>query len=58
MSKNYLTVKEVAQLFNVTTKTIRTWTDKGKLPYRRHKLNNYRIFKYSEIIPILKDINS
>ena len=33
MPIHLLSVKEVAQIFGVTSKTIWTWTELGKLPY-------------------------
>jgi len=45
----YLTVKETAETLGVSPNTVRVWGAKGKLPEYRHPLNNYRLFKSSDV---------
>jgi DNA (cytosine-5)-methyltransferase 1 len=47
--QNFLLVKEVARLLKVSPNTVRAWADSGKLPEHRHPVNNYRVFKKSDI---------
>lgn len=35
MDKEYLTIKDVAELFNVHTNTVRRWLRRGQLPGRQ-----------------------
>lgn len=49
MIKQYLTVKEVAQLIGVTPLTLRNWDKAGKLKAHRNPLNNYRVYKPEDI---------
>lgn len=45
----YLTVKDAAIALGVAPNTVRAWGAAGKLPEYRHPLNNYRLFKTSDI---------
>jgi excisionase family DNA binding protein len=47
--QDFLLVKEVARLLKVSPNTVRAWADSGKLPEHRHPVNNYRVFKKSDI---------
>ena len=47
--QEFLLVKEVARLLKVSPNTVRAWADSGKLPGHRHPINNYRVFKKSDI---------
>ena len=49
MIKQYLTIKEVAQLIGVTPLTLRNWDKAGKLKACRNPLNNYRVYKSGDI---------
>ncbi|MBZ9569789.1 helix-turn-helix domain-containing protein [Patescibacteria group bacterium] len=56
--KRYLTIKEVAKMFGVTTLTLRNWDKKGKLKALRNPINNYRIYKPEDIELFLRKIES
>jgi len=45
MKKNYITIKEAAEILGVDPMTLRRWDKKGKLRTARHRFNNYRIYK-------------
>jgi excisionase family DNA binding protein len=45
----FLTVKEAAEALGVSPNTVRAWGSNGKLPEYRHPLNNYRLFKASDV---------
>lgn len=49
MTKQYLTIKETAQLIGVTPLTLRNWDKAGKLRAHRNPINNYRVYKSSDI---------
>lgn len=57
MLKNYLKIKEAAELLGVSQLTLRNWDKKGKLPAHRHPLNNYRIYHLVDLERFLEKIN-
>jgi excisionase family DNA binding protein len=44
-----ITVKEAAKILGVHPITIRRWDKNGKLKAARHRFNNYRLYKRSEV---------
>ena len=50
----YLTVKEAAEYLGVAKNTMRNWDEAGKIPVHRHPVNNYRLFKVSDLDKLLK----
>ncbi len=52
----YLLVKQAAELLGVSANTVRAWASTGKLQEYRHPVNNYRLFKKSEIEELLDQI--
>lgn len=56
MKKGLITVKEAAELFGVTTQTIREWDRKGKLKAVRHPMNNYRLYRLIDLKKITDQI--
>lgn len=56
MKKGLLTVKEAAGLFSVSIQTIRRWDKLGKLKATRHPMNNYRLYKLTDLRKITKKI--
>lgn len=57
MPKKFLTVREVAQLLNVTPLTVRNWDQKGKLIAYRHPVNNYRLYRIEDVELIIRQID-
>lgn len=56
MPKQYLTVNEVAKIIGVSPLTVRNWDQKGRLVAYRNPLNNYRLYKISDVEELLKEI--
>ena len=56
MKNDYVTVKEAAELLGVTTLTIRNWDARGRLVSYRHPINNYRLFRKSDIDALLANV--
>lgn len=56
MPKQYLTVNEVARLLGVSPLTVRNWDQKGRLKAYRNPMNNYRLYKISDIEKLLEEI--
>ena len=56
MPKKFLTVREVAGILGVTPLTVRNWDQKGRLVAYRNPLNNYRLYKISDVENLLKKI--
>lgn len=52
----YLLVKQAAELLGVSANTVRAWASTGKLQEYRHPVNNYRLFKKSEVEELLDQI--
>lgn len=52
-----ITVKDAASMLGVTTATLRNWDKSGKLKAIRHPINNYRMYRLSDIVPLLKNAN-
>lgn len=52
----YMTIKEAAEYLKVTGQTLRNWDKLGKLKPYRHPMNNYRLYKKTDLDKILKSI--
>ncbi len=53
---NLLQVKEAAKLLKVTSQTLRNWDKQGKLKPHRHPMSNYRLYKRSDLLKLIKQI--
>jgi DNA-binding transcriptional MerR regulator len=51
-----LQIKEAAEFLKVTGQTLRNWDKQGKLKPHRHPMNNYRLYKKSDLIKLIKRI--
>ena len=51
-----LKIKEAAEFLKVTGQTLRNWDKQGKLKPHRHPMNNYRLYKKSNLIQLIKRI--
>lgn len=56
--KEYLTVKQAAELLGGTVMTLHRWDAKGKLKARRHPINHYRLYKKRDFRKLLKKITN
>ena len=54
----YFSIKEAAEILDVTPLTLRNWDKSGKFPAQRHPMNNYRVYKASALRHIVEDIES
>ena len=45
----FLTVKEAAELLGVSPNTLRSWGATKKIAEFRHPVNNYRLYKRSDL---------
>lgn len=52
--KEFVTVKKASELLGVNAETLRRWDKKGKLEAKRHPMNNYRLYRLSDIEKLLK----
>lgn len=48
-TEEYLQVREAAELLGVSPNTIRNWGREDKLPEYRHPVNNYRLYRKSDL---------
>lgn len=55
--KEYITVKEAAELLGVSIMTLHRWDAKGKLKSYRHPINNYRLYKTADLKKLLMRIS-
>lgn len=51
---DYLHVKDAAKYLGVCQNTLRNWEMAGKILVRRHPVNNYRLYKQSDLDRLLK----
>ncbi len=57
-TNDYLLVNEAAEFLGVSPNTIRNWGRDGKITEYRHPVNNYRLFKRTELERIRKKLLS
>ncbi|MCH7728314.1 MAG: MerR family DNA-binding transcriptional regulator [Planctomycetes bacterium] len=50
----YLRISEAAEYVGVCSNTLRNWEEADKIPVYRHPVNNYRLFKVSDLDQLLK----
>ena len=53
-----ITVKQASKILGVTPLTLRNWDNSGKFPASRHPMNNYRVYKISDIEQLLTNIEA
>ncbi len=50
----YVRVKEAAGILGVCVNTMRTWGADGKVPEYRHPVNNYRLYRKTDLDKMLR----
>lgn len=56
--ENFITIKNAAGILGVSKMTLRNWDKSGKLIALRHPLNNYRVYRISDIEKIIELIEA
>ena len=56
--KEYLTIKETADLLGVTPQTLRAWEKKGEFVPYRNPINNYRMYKVTQVESFIEEMRS
>lgn len=51
---DYLRIKEAAEYLGVAPNTLRNWGRDGKIIEHRHPVNNYRLYKKSDLTKLLR----
>ncbi|RAP26795.1 MerR family DNA-binding transcriptional regulator [Candidatus Marinamargulisbacteria bacterium SCGC AG-333-B06] len=54
--KEFITIKEAAEILSVSRDTLRRWDKAGKLKTKRHPMNNFRIYNPAEVEDLKKAI--
>lgn len=54
----FLTIKQAAKLLGVSPLTLRNWDNSGKFTATRHPINNYRVYKKSEVDMLIDDMKT
>ena len=55
--KEFITIKEAAEILSVSRDTLRRWDKAGKLKTKRHPMNNYRIYNPEDIAKLKQNIS-
>lgn len=50
----YLRIKEAAEFLGVSPNTLRNWGRGGKFEEHRHPVNNYRLYKKTDLTRLLR----
>jgi DNA (cytosine-5)-methyltransferase 1 len=53
---DYLRIREAAEFLGVSPNTLRNWGREDKIPELRHPVNNYRLYRRSDLEEILRRI--
>ncbi len=51
---DYVRIAEAAEYLGVCRNTLRNWGRTGRIPEHRHPVNNYRLFKVSDLDKLLR----
>ena len=52
----YFSIKEAAEILGVSPLTLRNWDKSGKFKAARHPMNNYRVYKLSDLERVIRDV--
>ena len=53
---DYVLTAEAAEILGVAQNTVRAWARDGKIPVPRNPANGYRLFKRSELVRYLREL--
>ena len=53
----FLRIKEAAEYLGVSANTLRNWGRDGKITEHRHPMNNYRLYKTTDLDGILRKLS-
>ena len=52
----YLRIQEAAEFLGVSPNTLRNWGREEKIPEFRHPVNNYRLYRRSDLEEVLRQV--
>ncbi len=55
---DFLQIKDAAKLIGVSTDTLRRWDKAGKISSFRHPMNNYRLYRLSDLQKIIRELTN
>jgi excisionase family DNA binding protein len=58
MQNKLISIKQAAEMLNISKLTLRNWDRDGKLTALRHPINNYRVYRIEDIEKIIDQIKS
>ncbi len=50
----YYRIQDAAKFLGVAPNTLRNWGREGKIPEHRHPVNNYRLYRQSDLERLLR----
>ena len=53
---DYLRIREAAEFLGVSPNTLRTWGREEHVPELRHPINNYRLYRRSDLEELLRRV--
>jgi DNA (cytosine-5)-methyltransferase 1 len=53
----YLRIQEAAEFLGVAPNTLRNWGREEKIPEFRHPVNNYRLYRRSDLEELLRQVS-
>lgn len=56
--REYIPIKETANLIGVSSQTLRKWEKDGNLVPYRNPINNYRMYKVEQIETFIEDMRN
>ena len=56
MANQYITIRQASKILNVSSLTLSNWDNNGKLKAHRHPMNNYRVYKITDLETVIQEI--
>ena len=54
----YVKTAETAEIVGVAQRTLRKWSESGKIPTKRNPMNGYRLFLKKDLENFLRDVEA